>query len=125
MDRAAADDVDRALELAVRVRLRFPFRRHDDEVEREILRARGLARHTEVVRDLLLRFERHRTANAYRPAVALYLRPGRHCTPPFVIGSASRIFRSLSSGRTFSSRATSISGLRSSSARFTRAADFA
>src|SRR5216117_3123113 len=94
-----------------------------------------LAGDTEEVRHALLRLERDRAphANAAAMTVARHALLGRdldprlfrHCTPPFVIGSASRIFRSLSSGRTFSSTATSMSDRRSASARFTRAADFA
>src|SRR5437870_8459806 len=93
-----------------------------------------LAGDPEDIRDPLLRLERDGAphANAAAVTVALHTLLGRdvdprlsHWTPPFVIGSASRIFRSLSSGRTFSSSAMSMSDRRSASARFTRAADFA
>src|SRR6266568_1375859 len=70
VNRAAADDVDRALELAVGVGLRAGVRRHDDQVEREGLRARRLSRHTEVIRDLLLRLERLQRADADASVVA-------------------------------------------------------
>src|SRR3981081_573492 len=109
VDRPPTDDIDRALELAVGMRLRLSFRRHDDWVEREVLRADGLARHAEEVRDLLLRLERDRAANADRSAVAVDLRTVAHCTPPLVIARGSSTLRSFSSGMTFSSRARSIS----------------
>src|SRR5438093_10645196 len=90
------------------MRLGLAPRRHDDQVEREILRARGPARHAEEVRDLLLRLERHGAPHAHRAAVAIDLRARRHCTPPRVMGSGSSTLRSFSSGMTFSSSATSM-----------------
>jgi len=75
MDRAAADDVDGGLELAVRVRLRARVRRHDDEVQGKALRARRLPGHAEVVRDLLFRLERLEGADAHAAVVARKIRP--------------------------------------------------
>src|ERR1700682_4465682 len=107
VDRPPTDDIDRALELAVRMRLGLAHRRHDDEVERQVLRAGGLARHAEEVRDLLLRLECNRAADAYRSAVTVDFRTVAHCTPPLVIARGSSTLRSFSSGMTFSFSATS------------------
>src|SRR6266852_9407560 len=125
VDRPAADDVDRALELAVRVRLGLALRRHDDQVEREVLRARGLSGDPEEVRDLLLRLECHRAPHPYRTAVPVDLRTRGHCTPPRVMDRGSSTLRSFSSGMTFSSSAMSRSDRLCARAFFTRSAAFA
>src|SRR5438094_6081303 len=109
MNGAAADDVDRALEIAVRVRLGLRVRRHHDEVERKRCGARRRARDAQVVRDLLLRLERFAGPDADAAVVAGGVDAGRrlYCTPPFVMRSASRTFSSFSFSMTFSSSATS------------------